>query len=45
MLFYPLSELEYEYFRLKGVPVVRESECFDELSDKQTLRYQDYLII
>ena len=45
VLFWPLSEVEYEFFRARGVAVSKESECFDELSDSQTVRYDEYLMI
>lgn len=45
VLFWPLTEVEYEFFRARGVAVGRENECFDELSDSQTIRYDEYLMI
>lgn len=45
VLFWPLTEVEYEFFRARGVAVGKESECFDELSDPQTLKYDEYLMI
>jgi hypothetical protein len=45
VLFWPLTEIEFEYFRSKAVPVLREKECFEELSDSQTLRYEEHIMI
>ena len=45
VLFWPLTEVEFEYFRSKAVPVLREKECFEELSDSQTLRYEQHIMI
>lgn len=45
VLFWPLTEIEYESFRGRGVMIAKESECFDELSDSQTIRYEEYLMV
>ena len=39
VLYWPLNEIEFSFFRGRGVEVVRESECYDELSDNLTLRF------
>lgn len=45
VLFWPLTEIEYESFRARGVPIAKENECFDELSDSQTIKYEEYLMV
>lgn len=45
VLFWPLNEIDYKSFHERGVLVAKESECFDELSDSQTLKYEEYLMV
>jgi hypothetical protein len=45
VLFWPLNEIEYKSFRERGVIVAKENECFDELSDSRTLKYEEYLMV
>ena len=43
--FWNLSSIEVEFLRGRGVAVLKESESLDELSDSQTIRYEEYLMI
>ena len=40
ILFWNLSEIEFGFFKGRGVQILKESDCLDELSDNQTIRYQ-----
>ena len=45
VLFWNLSEIEFEFLRGRGVQVLKENDCLDELSDSQTIRYEEYIMI